>query len=452
MVQLPICMIAVDEAHCISQWGYDFRPSYLRIAEIRNHLSVPILALTATATPEVVEDIQKQLGFSEPNVFRTSFGRPNLHYVVRHTDDKQKQLLHILQRVPGTAIVYVRNRKRTRELSELINSQLADGSHQQLADYYHAGLPASERTARQQAWKDGQTRVIVCTNAFGMGIDKPDVRLVIHYDLPDSIEAYFQEAGRAGRDGEQAWCVLLHGKKDTAIAKQRIANNYPPAEEIERVYQLLCDYLTIGLGSGRDATFTLDVEQFCTDMHLPFLTTYAALQLLTTAGYITYTDEQDLQPRVRILTDKESLYNLQESPYQERLLSALMRRYTGIFTDPQFIHLPRLAEDLSSTEFAINSSLIALSKQHIIRYIPAQRVSIVHFPVARQSAVNLSARVYADRKQIFERNLQAMIEYVENDHYCRSQLLLGYFGELDAPLCGMCDICIANRKSDIGNQ
>ena len=454
VVQLPICMIAVDEAHCISQWGYDFRPSYLRIAEIRNHLSVPILALTATATPEVVEDIQKQLGFSEPNVFRTSFGRPNLHYVVRHTDDKQQQLLHILQRVPGTAIVYVRNRKRTRELSELINSQLSAGSHQQLADYYHAGLPASERTAKQQAWKDGQTRVIVCTNAFGMGIDKPDVRLVIHYDLPDSIEAYFQEAGRAGRDGEQAWCVLLHGKKDTAIAKQRIANNYPPAEEIERVYQLLCDYLTIGLGSGRDATFTLDVEQFCTDMHLPFLTTYAALQLLTTAGYITYTDEQDLQPRVRILTDKESLYNLQESPYQERLLSALMRRYTGIFTDPQFIHLPRLAEDLSSTEFAINSSLIALSKQHIIRYIPAQRVSIVHFPVARQSAVNLSARVYADRKQIFERNLQAMIEYVENDHYCRSQLLLGYFGELDAPLCGMCDICIANKKSDmeISNQ
>ena len=452
VVQLPICMIAVDEAHCISQWGYDFRPSYLRIAEIRNHLSVPILALTATATPEVVEDIQKQLGFSEPNVFRTSFGRPNLHYVVRHTDDKQQQLLHILQRVPGTAIVYVRNRKRTRELSELINSQLSDGCHQQLADYYHAGLPASERTARQQAWKDGQTRVIVCTNAFGMGIDKPDVRLVIHYDLPDSIEAYFQEAGRAGRDGEQAWCVLLHGKKDTAIVKQRIANNYPPAEEIERVYQLLCDYLTIGLGSGRDATFTLDVEQFCTDMHLPFLTTYAALQLLTTAGYITYTDEQDLQPRVRILTDKEALYNLQESPYQERLLSALMRRYTGIFTDPQFIHLPRLAEDLSSTEFAVNSSLIALSKQHIIRYIPAQRVSMVHFPVARQSAVNLSARVYADRKQIFERNLQAMIEYVQNDHYCRSQLLLGYFGEQDAPLCGMCDICIANKKSDIGNQ
>ena len=447
VVQLPICMIAVDEAHCISQWGYDFRPSYLRIAEIREHVQVPILALTATATPEVVEDIQRQLDFKETNVFRTSFARENLHYVVRRTDDKQGQLLHILQRVPGTAIVYVRNRKRTRELSELINAQMPNSS-----DYYHAGLPTSERTAKQQAWKDGATRIIVCTNAFGMGIDKPDVRLVIHYDLPDSIEAYFQEAGRAGRDGEQAWCVLLHAPKDSVIVKQRIDNNYPPQEEVERVYQLLCDYLTIGLGSGRDATFTLDVEQFCTDMHLSFLTTYASLQLLTNAGYISYTDEQDLQPRVRILPDKEDLYNLDESPYQERLLSALMRRYSGIFTTPQFIHLPRLAEDLGSTEFAVNSSLVAMAKQHIIRYIPAQRVSIVHFPVPRQNAVALADKVYADRKRIFERNLQAMLEYAENDHYCRSQLLLGYFGEEDAPLCGTCDICITNKKSDINNQ
>ena len=446
VVQLPICMIAVDEAHCISQWGYDFRPSYLRIAEIREHVQVPILALTATATPEVVEDIQRQLGFKETNVFRTSFARDNLHYVVRRTDDKQGQLLHILQRVPGTAIVYVRNRKRSQELSQWLT---VNG---QSADYYHAGLPTSERTAKQQAWKDGATRIIVCTNAFGMGIDKPDVRLVIHYDLPDSIEAYFQEAGRAGRDGEQAWCVLLHAPKDSVIVKQRIGNNYPPQEEVERVYQLLCDYLTIGLGSGRDATFTLDVEQFCTDMHLSFLTTYASLQLLTNAGYISYTDEQDLQPRVRILPDKEDLYNLDESPYQERLLSALMRRYSGIFTTPQFIHLPRLAEDLGSTEFAVNSSLVAMAKQHIIRYIPAQRVSIVHFPVPRQNAVALADKVYADRKQIFERNLQAMLEYAENDHYCRSQLLLGYFGEQDAPLCGTCDICITNKKSDINNQ
>jgi ATP-dependent DNA helicase, RecQ family len=446
VVQLPICMIAVDEAHCISQWGYDFRPSYLRIAEIRNYLNVPVLALTATATPEVVEDIQRQLGFKETNVFRTSFARENLHYVVRRTDDKQGQLLHILQCVPGTAIVYVRNRKRSQELSQWL---MANG---QSADYYHAGLPAGERNTRQQAWKDGQTRIIVCTNAFGMGIDKPDVRLVIHYDMPDSIEAYFQEAGRAGRDGEQAWCVLLYGQRDHAVVKQRVANNYPPAEEVERVYQLLCDYLTIALGSGRDATFTIDVEQFCTDMHLSFLTTYAALQLLTTAGYISYIDEQDLQPRVRILTDKEELYHLDESPFQERLLSALMRRYSGIFTDPQFIHLPRLAEDMCSTEFAVNSSLAALAKQHIIRYIPAQRVSMVHFPVPRQDTVGLSDKVYADRKRIFERNLQAMLEYAENDHYCRSQLLLGYFGEEDAPLCGMCDICITNKKSDINNQ
>lgn len=446
VIQLPICLIAVDEAHCISQWGYDFRPSYLRIAEIRNVLDVPVLALTATATPEVVEDIQQQLGFKQPNVFRTSFARENLHYVVRRTDDKQQQLLHILQRVQGSAIVYVRNRKRTRELSEWL---MANG---QSADHYHAGLPASERHAKQQAWKDGQTRIIVCTNAFGMGIDKPDVRLVIHYDLPDSIEAYFQEAGRAGRDGEQAWCVLLYAPRDKAVVRQRIPNNYPPVEDVERVYQLLCDYLTIGLGSGRDATFALDVEQFCTDMHLPFLTTYSALQLLTNAGYITYSDEQDLQPRVRILLDKEDLYHLDESPFQERLLGALMRRYSGIFTDTQFIHLPRLAEDLGSTEFAVNSSLIALAKQHIIRYIPAQRVSMVHFPVPRQAEVRLSARVYADRRQVFADKLRAMIEYADNDHYCRSQLMLGYFGEPDAPLCGTCDICIANRKSDISNQ
>ena len=449
VIQLPICMIAVDEAHCISQWGYDFRPSYLRIAEIREHVQAPILALTATATPEVVDDIQQRLGFAETNVFRTSFARPNLHYVVRHTEDKPGQLLHILERVQGSAIVYVRNRKRTRELSEYINSQLSAVSGQQSADYYHAGLPTTERAAKQQAWKDGNTRIIVCTNAFGMGIDKPDVRLVIHYNLPDSIEAYFQEAGRAGRDGEQAWCVLLHAPKDSVIVKQRIGNNYPPQEEVERVYQLLCDYLTIGLGSGRDATFAIDVEQFCTDMHLSFLTTYASLQLLTNAGYISYTDEQDLQPRVRIVLDKEALYQLDESPFQERLLSALMRRYSGIFTDAQFIHLSRLAEDLGSTEFAVNSSLVALAKQHIIRYIPAQRVSMVHFPVPRQNTVSLSDNVYADRKQIFERNLQAMLEYAENDHYCRSQLLLGYFGEQDAPLCGMCDICITNKKNEV---
>ena len=447
IVQLPVCLIAVDEAHCISQWGYDFRPSYLQIAKIREHIDAPILALTATATPQVVDDIQQQLGFPEPNVFRTSFARENLHYVVRRCQDKQQQLLHILSRMPGSTIVYVRNRKRTKDLSELINATLSNSQMMHVADFYHAGLPASERTAKQQAWKEGKTRIIVCTNAFGMGIDKPDVRLVIHYDLPDSIEAYFQEAGRAGRDGEQAWCVLLYAPDDKRIVSRRVSDNYPAAEQVQSVYDRLCDYLVVGLGSGRDATFALDVEEFCTAMHLPFLTTYAALQLLTNAGYIRFVQEQDLHPRVCILVSKEQTYHLGESPFQEKLLSALMRRYTGIFTDAQFIHLPRLAEDLASTEYAVNSSLVAMAKQHIIRYIPAQRVSMVTFLTNRQEEVLRPRHVYADRKQIFARNLEAMNGYAENDRYCRSQMLLGYFGETDAPVCGMCDICL-QKKND----
>ncbi len=446
---MRVSFITVDEAHCISQWGYDFRPSYLQIAQIRKLVpNAPVLALTATATPAVVQDIQQKLSQKDTNfnVFRMSFERKNLAYVVRHAPDKREQLIHILESVKGSAIVYARSRRRTKEYAELLTEAGIS------ATFYHAGLDSAVKDERQRGWQQDKVRVMVATNAFGMGIDKPDVRLVIHYDLPDSIEAYFQEAGRAGRDGQQAWCVRLYSERDKAVVKQRIPNNYPPAEEVERVYQLLCDYLTIGLGSGRDATFALDVEQFCTDMHLPFLTTYSALQLLTNAGYIIYNDEQDLQPRVRITLDKEDLYHLDESPFQERLLSALMRRYTGIFTEAQFIHLPRLAEDLGSTEFAVNSSLIALAKQHIIRYIPAQRVSIVHFPVPRQAEVNLSARVYADRRKVFADKLQAMLEYAENDHYCRSQLMLGYFGEPDAPVCGACDICIANRKAEVSNQ
>jgi len=447
IVQLPVCLIAVDEAHCISQWGYDFRPSYLQIAKLREHVDVPVLALTATATPEVVEDIQQQLGFAEPNVFRTSFERANLHYVVRRCEDKQQQLLHILSRMPGSAIVYVRNRKRTKELSELINRQPIANSQQPIADFYHAGLPASERTAKQQAWKDDKTRIIVCTNAFGMGIDKPDVRLVIHYDLPDSIEAYFQEAGRAGRDGEPAWCVLLYAPDDKRIVSRRITDNYPDPEQVQNVYDRLCDYLVVGLGSGRDATFALDVEEFCTSMHLPFMTTYAALQLLTNAGYLRFVQEQDIHPRVRILIDKEQMYHLGESAYQERLLGALMRRYTGIFTDPQFVHLPRLAEDLGSTEYAVNSSLVAMAKQHILKYIPACRVSTVAFVMNRQEQITLPPGIYANRKQMFTRNLEAMVTYAENTRYCRSQMLLGYFGETDAQACEMCDICL-QKKND----
>lgn len=454
VVQLPVCLIAVDEAHCISQWGYDFRPSYLQIARVREHVSAPVLALTATATPQVADDIQQQLGFPQTNIFRTGFARHNLHYIVRRCTDKQQQLIHILSRMAGTAIVYVRNRKRAKDLSELINAQLLSPSSGMattgIADFYHAGLPASERTARQQAWKEGRTRVIVCTNAFGMGIDKPDVRLVIHYDMPDSLEAYFQEAGRAGRDGEEAWCVMLHAPEDERIVSRRVDDNYPDPAVVQQVYDRLCDYLVIGLGSGRDAAFALDVEEFCTAMHLPFLTTYASLQLLTNAGYIRFNQEQDIHPRVRIMVTKEDIYRLGETPFQEQLLSALMRRYTGIFTDPQFISLARLAADLSSNEFAVHRSLVAMSKQHIVRYIPSQRVSIVTFAVNRQNSIQLPPYVYTDRRQTFARHLQAVIGYAGNERFCRSQMLLGYFGETDAQPCGMCDICL--QKKDKTNE
>ena len=445
LLTLPICLIAVDEAHCISQWGYDFRPAYLQIGALRQTdawSEVPILALTATATPTVADDIQEQLHFRERNILQTSFVRPNLSYIVRYTDDKQAQIVHILNRVEGSAIVYVRNRLRCKQLSEWLNMQLGDG----VSTYYHAGLTSMERTTRQQAWTSGRTRVMVATNAFGMGIDKPDVRIVIHHDMPDSIEAYFQEAGRAGRDEKRAFAVLLYHPSDKATVIQRIPNNFPEPEFVDRVYQTLCNYLTIGLGSGLDHNFALDFNQFCSDAHLAFMPTYSALQLLTQAGYIIYQDEEDVRPRTQIIVRKEELYNLSETPFQERLLTLMMRRYTGIFADPIYINLSRLAEDLQSNEFAINQSLVAMAKRRIIKYIPAHRISHVYFPLERQEDVYLKPEIYLLRKETYEHRLTAMIDYAENLQFCRSQVLLGYFGEITVSPCERCDVCLAHKK------
>ncbi|MCQ2345194.1 MAG: RecQ family ATP-dependent DNA helicase [Paludibacteraceae bacterium] len=420
---LPITMIAVDEAHCISQWGYDFRPAYLHIADIRKD-GIPILALTATATPKVVDDIQNRLGFKEKNVIRQSFARDNLSYVVRYCSDRQEkeqQLQHILSRVHGSSIVYVRNRKRAEDLSQLLQ-----------CSFYHAGLSPEERTRRQKSWKESQT-TMVCTNAFGMGIDKSDVRLVIHYDLPDTPEAYFQEAGRAGRDGINAYAVLLYAPEDKSIALRRIATNYPDKEFVSQVYHNTCDYFCIGLGSGLGHSFALHIDDLCQVMHLPILQTYSALHLLSQAGYIHFEDEQETQPRVKIMVSRQELTNFSISEQQNNLLQQLMRLYPGIFTELQYLHL-------EMTD-SLHEILSSLASRHIITYIPRTRACLFTMTQVRQADIHLSQEIYESRAERYAYRLHAMIEYAENRQFCRQQLLLSYFGEDNAPVCKHCDIC-----------
>ena len=490
--RLPICLIAVDEAHCISQWGYDFRPSYLKIAEIRDLVArkacslenaslqngstaayslkagtVPILALTATATPDVVEDIQERLAFREKHVLRKSFLRANLSYVVRQTNKKADEIVHILSKVPGSAIVYVRNRQRAQELAAYLNEKGLS------ADFYHAGLSSKERTAKQEAWKmfrersqdelqNGSkaayslevrgegTRIIVATNAFGMGIDKPDVRLVIHHDLPDTIEAYFQEAGRAGRDEQRAFAVLLYDpSQDKAKARKRVADNYPPKEFVSDVYHKTCDFLGVGAGSGQGHTFMLPINDLCRIMHLPILQTYAALHLLTQAGYINFQEEQEIHPRVKILVSQREISDYGISEQQHQLLEILMRKYSGIFTDLQYVHLDDEVirqEAKGEKQIDIHDLLVSLAQRHIIIYIPHDTANTLTFTRERQTEIYLSTDIYDNHRQQYIEKLKAMVEYADNQLYCRSQLLLSYFGETDATTCGSCDVCRSKAR------
>lgn len=455
--RLPICLIAVDEAHCISQWGYDFRPPYLRIAEVRDIIRpfqegrrVPVLALTATATPEVVEDIQDKLAFPEHHVLKKSFARTNLSYVVRHTNKKADEIVHILNKVPGAAIVYVRNRQRAKDLAEYLIEQGLS------TDYYHAGLSPAERTDKQNAWKSDNVRIMVCTNAFGMGIDKPDVRMVIHHDLPDTIEAYFQEAGRAGRDEKQAYAVLLYDVSDKSKARKRISDNYPPKAFVEEVYQKTCDFLSVGAGSGRGHTFFLNMNDLCRVMHLPMLPTYSALGLLSQAGYFDFQPEQEIQPRVQIRISRQEIGQYALSQQQEQLLELLMRRYPGIFTDLQYIydfrHIASQIATMAGTaqEYAdFHALLVSLAQRHIITYIPREVANTLTFTRDRQTDIHLPVSVYEDRQLRYAERLKAMVEYAENQQFCRSQLLLAYFGETDAPLCGTCDVCRRQKKESL---
>lgn len=442
LVQLPITMIAVDEAHCISEWGYDFRPSYLRIAQIREYVSSngekgitpPILALTATATPDVVDDIQDKLAFRAKHVLKKSFARSNLSYVVRYCRDgeeKRQQLVHILASVPGSAIVYVRNRKRAEELSELLRN---DSSIKVSVNFYHAGLDSFERARRQEEWKKS-TSTIVCTNAFGMGIDKPDVRLVIHFDLPDTIEAYFQEAGRAGRDEKQAYAVLLYAPEDKVKARKRVHDNYPDKEFIANVYHKTCDYLGVGAGSGLGHSFALHIDDLIQVMHLPLLQTYSALHILSQAGYIDFEDEQETQPRVMINVGASALHQYALTDEQKDLLQQLMRQYPGIFTELQYIRM-------EMTD-ALHQQLVGLAARNVITYLPRTRACRFTFKKERQTDIWLSKEVYEKRAAHYTDKLKAMVEYAENQQFCRSQVLLSYFGEDNAASCGTCDICRA---------
>lgn len=449
--QLPITFIAVDEAHCISQWGYDFRPSYLHIAQIRQLLSskrrVPILALTATATPDIIDDIQDRLEFRQHHVLRKSFERPNLSYVVRLANKKADEIVHILSRVPGSAIVYVRNRQRAKELSEYLVQQGLS------ADYYHAGLTTQQRNDKQMAWIENRTRVIVCTNAFGMGIDKPDVRVVIHHDLPDTVEAYFQEAGRAGRDGQQAYAVLLYAPSDKTKARQRVADNFPTKEFVEDVYHKTCDYLCIGVESGEGHSFYLDIGDLCHVMHLPILPTYSALRLLTNAGYIRFQEEQDIQPRVQIVITRQEIEQYHLEPILNDLLEYLMRNYAGIFTELQYLssaqHIQEYLAQMtgrSKRQIDIHSLLVSLAQRHIIRYVPRTVANILTMTRDRQQEIYLTTAVYKQRQEQYTQRLRSMVEYAENQQFCRSQVLLAYFGETDAPACGTCDVCRRRKK------
>lgn len=444
---MNISMITVDESHCISQWGYDFRPAYLKIAEIRELLpDIPVLALTATATPEVVKDIQQRLHFKKENVFRMSFERKNLAYIVRNTDNKTGEILHILNRMPGSSIIYVRNRKRTKETTLFLQREGIT------ADFYHAGLNNDVKDLRQKRWQSGECRVMVATNAFGMGIDKPDVRTVIHLDLPDSPEAYFQEAGRAGRDSEKAYAIILYANSDKAALKKRISDTFPEKDYIKQVYEQLNYYYQMAMGDGLGCMFDFNLEDFCRKYkHFP-VPADSALKILTQAGYIEYTDEQDNASRLLFTTRREELYKLREMGEQaDLLIQTILRSYTGVFTDYAYIHEDSLAMRTGLTRQQIYDLLIVLAKRRILDYIPHKKTPYIIYKRERVELrhLQISQTVYEERKERYEARIKAMLEYVTSETACRSRMLLHYFGEKNEHNCEQCDTCI-NRKKNNG--
>ena len=469
---MRVSFITVDEAHCISQWGYDFRPSYLEIADIRKDLpGVPVLALTATATPQVVEDIQEKLSIdhssltidhapltidhspltidhshqAQPmfNVFRMSFERKNLAYVVRHATDKREQLIHILQSVKGCAIVYVRSRRRSKEVAELLSEAGIS------ATFYHAGLDHTVKDERQRDWQQDKVRVMVATNAFGMGIDKPDVRVVIHIDSPDSLEAYFQEAGRAGRDGLKSYAVLLYNDADKRKLNKRVNDTFPDKDYIKNVYEHLAYFYQVGTGSGYHATFEFNIDDFCHKFHHFPILVDSALKILNRAGYIEYTEEQDNQARVMFTVSRNDLYRLEgNSPNEDKVITALLRNYGGLFVDYNYIDESFIASQCGLQPQQVYLILKSLSQKHILHFIPQKKTPYVRYLQRREDMehVQIPPSVYEERKVLYQQRIQAMIDYATNDNVCRSRQLLRYFGETESHDCQQCDVCLDHSR------
>ena len=443
---LKICLLTVDESHCISQWGYDFRPSYLTIADIRKELpDVPVLALTATATPQVTDDIQDKLGFREKNVISMSFFRQNLSYVVRKTENKLMELKHILERVPGTSIVYVRNRAGTKEVADFLNAEGIPSTH------YHAGLDQVVKDERQKAWTENRYRVVVATNAFGMGIDKPDVRTVIHMDIPSSIEAYFQEAGRAGRDGQRSYAVLLHSPGDKRTISKRISDNFPKEEFIRDVYEKLGFYYEMAVGDGRGCTYSFSLGEFCKQYSLPIIPTDSALRILTRMGYIEFVDEMDYSARLLFTAGRDELYRMHQDKVTDTVMNIILRNYSGIFTDYAYIDEHLICSRAGIERDRLYTTLMNLQSQGVVRYVPERRTPVITWARERVDThlLRFDPEVYAMRREEFKERIGAMMEYVTRETGCRSAMLLKYFGEHQKKPCMCCDLCQEKVQGEI---
>ncbi len=442
---LKVSQIVVDEAHCISQWGYDFRPAYLNIKKLRKvKPDVAILALTATATPEVARDICEQLEMRDPAVYRMSFTRDNINYIVRPAETKIYEVFHILSRTQGSSIVYVRSRKRTVEISEYLSSAGIS------ATAYHAGLDYELKEKRQNSWQMGETRVMVATNAFGMGIDKPDVRVVIHYDMPPSLEEYYQEAGRAGRDGKRSYAVLLTSKRDQALMRRRVTESFPDREIIRKIYERICNVLNVSLGEGYGLLKEFDIEKFCDLFGYQERQCRSAIHLLQQAGYLEYMEEGDRGSRVMMTCHRDELYDLHGvSPRTERVLTGILRTYTGLFTEYVNINESSMAQNLQLSEREIYESLLELGRMKILSYIPRSRIPLIYLPTSREEPryIEIGKKIYEDRRATMSRRVEAMLSYAYDSHECRENRMIRYFGEERETGCGHCDVCRSRRDN-----